>query len=766
MQRGLLFLLILLAGNIGIAQTGLTKYVNPFIGTGGHGHSYPGATMPHGMVQLSPDTRLEGWDGCGGYHYSDSFIYGFSHTHLSGTGVSDYGDLLIMPMTGDPSPDNKIYGSVFRHNTEKASPGFYRVMLDDDHILAELTATSRAGLHSYTFPASDKSNIILDLKHRDEVLESNIKIVSNTSVEGMRRSRAWAIDQHVYFVMEFSKPFLSNGIWLNDTLQTNSKSASGLNLKAFFSFNSKANEKILVRVGISSVSIEGARKNLAAEIKGFSFDAIKQKATLAWQKELNRIQVTGGSSDQRTIFYTALYHSMIVPHLNMDVDRSYRGRDNKIHTADGFTNYSVFSLWDTYRAAHPLYTIIDRQRTRDYINTFLAQYKQGGRLPVWELSSNETDCMIGYHSVPVIVDAAIKGISGFDKTLALQAMKKSANWNHLGLPALIDHGFIDHDDEHENVSKTLEYAYDDWCISEFAKMLGKKNDQQEFAKRAQYYKNLLDPVTGFIMPRKNGNWLQPFDPREVNNNYTEANGWQYNFYVPHDMDGYTKIIGGKQRLEAKLDSLFSVSSETTGRVQADITGLIGQYAHGNEPSHHIAYLYSFAGKPYKTQKLVGRIMSDMYHNRPDGLSGNEDCGQMSAWYVLSALGFYPVTPASGEYVFGLPLFDKVVINLENGKKFTIHNRAIQIKNNPVNKDGRNSYRTEQYIAAINLNKKPFKQWYFNHSYLASGGELEFVMSDAQQLLTGWKYPSTKIFADEIVPNPLIKGGEISLKVKK
>ncbi len=448
-------------------------------------------------------------------------------------------------------------------------------------------------------------------------------------------------------------------------------------------------------------------------------------------------------------FYTALYHTSIVPNINQDVDGQYRGRDNKIHTATGFTNYSVFSLWDTYRGAHPLYTIIDKKRTLDYIKTFLTQYQQGGRLPVWELSSNETDCMIGYHSVPVMVDAYMKGINQFDTLLALEAMKKSATWNHLGLPALMDHGFLEVDDEHESVSKTLEYAYDDWCIAQFAKKLGSTTDYDNYIKRAQAYKNILDLQTGFMRPRKNGSWLTPFDPREVNNNFTEANSWQYSFYTPQDINGYIEMIGGRKKMEDKLDQLFSENSKTTGREQSDITGLIGQYAHGNEPSHHIAYLYNFTGSAHKTQKMINRIMKDMYHDTPDGLEGNEDCGQMSAWYILSALGFYPVTPGTTDYIIGTPLFSSAIINLENGKTFTIKAEGVTNEN--------------FYIRSAKLNDSIHNKSYISHFDIENGGALQFNMADTATSFGKANFPSTSINDSKIILNPVIDGGPISFK---
>lgn len=734
-----------------VAQQNYVQYVNPFIGTGGHGHTYPGATLPHGMVQLSPDTRLDGWDGCGGYHYSDSFIYGFTHTHLSGTGVSDYGDILLMPMRGTPSPDNKVYGSRFSHAKENATAGYYSVQLEDDNIRAEFTATERVGMHHYTFGSATGNYIILDLKHRDEVIESSLQIIDSVTVSGLRRSKAWALNQFVYFVIRFSKPVFKSGIWEND-MPLNTNSSASKNIKAFFEFNAT---DVFVKVAISPVSIEGARKNMEAELPGWDFESAKKQAEKKWNTELSKIEIESNDAEKLRIFYTALYHTAIVPNLNMDVDSMYRGRDNLIHKAD-FTNYSVFSLWDTYRAAHPLYTIIDRKRTLDYIKTFLAQYQQGGRLPVWELAGNETDCMIGYHSVSVITDAYRKGIRDFDTKLALEAMKKSAEWDQLGLPAYRSKGMIETDDEHESVSKTLEYAYDDWCISQFAEMTGDRKTYLEYAKRAQYYKNMLDVETGFMRPRKNGDWLKPFDPKEVNNHFTEANSWQYSFYFPQDIDGYTRLRGGKKVLERQLDSLFNTSSQTTGRDQSDITGLIGQYAHGNEPSHHIAYLYDYAGAGYKTQEKVHTIMTDFYKDAPDGLIGNEDCGQMSAWYVLSALGFYPVTPGSGEYVIGTPLFPSAKINLENGNSFKITARGVSDQFFYVQYASLHAGNSASSVSSVLS--------ILRHDDLMKGGSMEFKMSGKPEIsLTSYhiEYASGQIASNELlVLNPVIHGGGV------
>ncbi|MDP2876164.1 MAG: GH92 family glycosyl hydrolase, partial [Holophaga sp.] len=656
---------------------GLVGRVNPFIGTGGHGHTFPGASAPFGGVQLSPDTRLDpgDWDGCGGYHYSDSRIHGFSHTHLSGTGVSDYCDVLFAPHTGDWRFTNGKngkpgYGSAFDHASEKAWPGYYAVTLKDYGIRAELTATPRAGLHRYTFPKGKAARLVIDLEHRDEVLESSLRFVGDREIEGYRRSQSWAKDQQVYFVARFSKPFVEHGLVVQGTLLSRASDARDKRLKAAVSFGNQGGA-VLVRVGISAVSVEGARKNLEAEIPDWNFDAVLQQTERAWEKELSKITVEGGTKDQQTIFYTALYHAMLSPNVFQDVDGMYRGRDQAIHGAEPGTHYTVFSLWDTFRALHPLLTIIDRKRSSQFARTFLRQFEEGGQLPVWELAGNETDCMIGYHAVPVLADIILKGIGGFDVLKVFEAMRASAEQDRLGLKPYKALGYVPANEEGESVSKTLEYAYDDWCIAMVAQKLGRTADYERYLKRAQGFKHLFDPSTGFFRGRMEGHWWTPFDPREVNANFTEANAWQYAFFAPQDLDALIGFHGGKAGFAKKLDELFSAQSQISGTAQADITGLIGQYAHGNEPSHHMAYLYSFAGQPWKTQAMVRRILEEFYRNDPDGLIGNEDCGQMSAWYVLSALGFYSVTPGSNTYVIGTPLFPKATLRLENGKTFTI-----------------------------------------------------------------------------------------------
>jgi predicted alpha-1,2-mannosidase len=727
----------------------VSKFVDPFIGTAGHGHTYPGASLPFGMIQLSPDTRLKGWDGCSGYHDSDTVIYGFSHTHLSGTGCSDYGDILFMPATTATGLADYGYRSGFvkSGNRETASAGYYRVLMNNN-IGVELTCTKRAGMHRYTFPPVQNPMIVVDLKHRDKVLDSKLRVVSDSEIEGMRISSSWADKQILYFVARFSKPFNTFRIDKDGIPVTGSRDVTGTNIISEFIFPTGTENKILVKVGLSAVSCENARKNLDAEIPGWDFDKVAEDADNAWNEELGKILVSGGTREQMTTFYTSLYHSLLNPNLYSDIDGSYRGRDLKVHTSKGIDYYTVFSLWDTYRAEHPLFTIIEQKRTTDFIQTFLTQYEQGGLLPVWELSSNETDCMIGYHSVPVIADAYIKGIRGFDAAKALEAMKHSANQDRLGLKYYKHLGFIPGDKEGESVSKTLEYAYDDWCIARMAHSMGATADYTNFIRRAQDYKNLFDPSTGFMRGKLNGSWFSPFDPAEVNFNYTEANAWQYSFCVPQDIDGLINLLGGKEKMAAKLDTMFSAASQTTGREQVDITGLIGQYAQGNEPSHHMAYLYDYIGEPWKTQELVHKICSELYTSRRDGLCGNEDCGQMSAWYVMSAMGFYAVTPGNTTYAIGTPLFPETKILLENKKEFIIKADNVSSRN--------------FYIQSVKLNGKSYSKCYIDHSDIMAGGILEFVMGDSPNKSWGTgqdDYPETKISDDPITPGPFITGGK-------
>ena len=720
-------------------------FVNPFLGTGGHGHTYPGASLPFGMMQLSPDTRLEGWDGCSAYHNSDSVIYGFSHTHLSGTGCSDYGDILIMPVKGQVVLDNYGFRSKFRKITEKARPGYYEVVLDGPGVKAELTTTLRTGMHRYEFNNPNNAGLVLDLKHRDLVLDSRLKINGPDEIEGMRISQAWASKQILFFVIRFSKPVSSYRVKSGNEISTSISEINGTDIKAEFDFILKKGESLLLKIGISAISAEGARKNLDKENPGWDFEAIARQALDSWNRELGKIVVEGGSNDQKSVFYTALYHAMLSPNLYMDADGQYLGRYLKAHTAHGFDYYTVFSLWDTYRAEHPLLTLIDRKRTGDFINTFLKQYQEGGKLPVWELSSNETGCMIGYHSVPVIVDAWLKGITDFDAGLALKAMKNSAEQDELGLKYYKSLGYIPSDREGESVSRTLEYAYDDWCIALMAKALGKTVDYNSYIRRAQYYKNLFDQTTGFMRAKSNAGWFSPFDPSEVNFNYTEANAWQYSFYVPQDLSGLMNLMGGREKFAEKLDALFTAPSATSGREQADISGMIGQYAHGNEPSHHMAYLYDYAGKPWKTQELIHRICDELYRNDPDGLCGNEDCGQMSAWYVLSAMGFYPVVPGSGVYAIGTPLFPKVSIHLENGKTFTIEAKGIS--------------RHKFYISSSTFNGDPYNKCFITHADIMQGGKMTFTMAMQPDTSRGSRdgdFPVSSITDGLITPVPAVE----------
>jgi predicted alpha-1,2-mannosidase len=696
------------------AQKDYTQLVNPFIGTGGHGHTYPGATMPFGMMQLSPDTRMADWDGSSGYHYSDSVIYGFSHTHLSGTGIPDYCDILFMPADKFPGWSNKDYRSSFSHKNEKASPGYYEVYLDKYHVKAELSTSLRSGMHQYVFPSATTSgSLIIDLQHRDKVLDAYLEKVNDHELRGYRRSRSWAQNQVVYFYLKFEQPITSIKFNSNDT----NGHLQGTDVKAFVTVDLKGNI-LRCKVGISGVSMDGAKANLDAEIPAWNFNKLKSDAKAAWNKELSKIDIKGGTKDQQSVFYTALYHTMVVPNIYQDVDGQYRGTDEKVHKAEGFTNYTVFSLWDTYRAYHPLMTILNQKRTTDWINTFLHEYKNAGMLPVWELSGNETFCMIGYHSVPVIVDAYQKGIRGFDTKLALEAMRSYAESNRFGLDVYRKQGYISNDKEHESVSKTLEYAYDDWCIAQFAKMTGNDSVYTNYMQRAQSWKNVFDPDTKNMRGKLQGMWQHPFDPKEINNFFTEGNSWQYSFAVPQDIQTLIQMHGGKDSFKLKLDELFTTSSKTTGREQADVTGLIGQYAQGNEPSHHMAYLYNYVGHPNRTQEIVHKICSEFYKNAPDGLIGNEDCGQMSAWYVLSALGFYPVCPGTGEYVIGTPLFDRATIHLENGKKFVISSSGL----------AKDAY----YIVHASLNEKKYEKSYLAYNDIMTGGELIFTLSNIPQ----------------------------------
>ena len=602
----------------------LTQYVNPFVGTDAHGHTFPGAVAPFGMVQLSPDNRPKAgdWDGCSGYHYSDGVIYGFSHTHLSGTGCDDLCDILLLPGT-QPSP--------FSHEREAAAPGYYEVFLDGPQVQVRLTAGRRVGVHEYTFPAGSQPQVTLDLRHRDPLDAWRITPQGRTAVSGWRQSSSWARGQDVYFWIEFSAPARCK-------LQDGGR-------RAVLTFPRSA-RTLTVRVAISSVSEENARQNLLAEYPE-SFEAQRAQTEAAWEAYLSKLTCPWSDEEHLRRFYTALYHTGIHPSLYSDANGEYRGMDRQVHRAEGWERYTTLSLWDTFRAEHPLLWEIEPERSLDFIRTFLSIYDECGKLPVWELWGYETNCMIGYNAAPVIADAIARGYTDFDVEKALEALLASSMRPEFGLDSFRANGLVLADDEHESVSKTLEYAYDDWCVAQVARYLGRQDVYEQYMTSAQYWRNVFDPATGFMRARLNGRWYTPFDPREVNNNYTEANSWQYSLFVPQDIAGLTDALGGPEALEARLDAMFGAEEGNTGRTQADITGTIGQYAQGNEPSHHVAYLYDYAGRPDKRQARVDQILETLYSSAPDGLCGNDDCGQMSAWYVLSALGRYPVCPGNG-----------------------------------------------------------------------------------------------------------------------
>lgn len=718
-----------------------TPRVNPFIGTGGHGHTYPGATAPFGMIQLSPDTRFDGWDGCSGYHYSDSIIYGFSHTHLSGTGVSDYGDLLIVPQVGKAKTmpgylQSDGYGSRFSHDKEKAKPGYYDVHLEDGDIDVKLVVSERAGMHEYTFNnTTEKKYILIDLNHRDKLSSATMNVLSTTKISGSRVSEAWATQQYFYFFMELDTPMEKSQLIEKDGQK-----------KILLTFPKEV-QKIMLRVGISAVDAEGARLNLEQEIKDWNINALRARTVQLWEKELSKITFKPVDWKALEIFYTALYHSFIAPNIFSDVDGRYRGRDLQIHRLEDKDDaqYTVFSLWDTYRATHPLFTITQQARTEQFIQTFLRQYSEGGDLPVWELAANETECMIGFHSVSVIADAYAKGIRGFDKKSAIMAMKATAGFDEFAKRQFMQEGYINAGDEPESVSKALEYAYDYFCISS---MLDETDPDSHKFRRGQYnFLNSYDPSTKFMRARRSGLWFAPFDPSEVNFNYTEANSWQYSLYAPHAVGTLRDLLGGKDGLEKWLDELFTTDMALSGRDQADITGLIGQYAHGNEPSHHMAYLYNYTNRPDKTNLYVDRILNEMYSKEPDGLSGNEDCGQMSSWYVLSALGLYQIAPGNPCYELGRPLYETASIQLENGKSidFTAYENSPEAK----------------YIQHVYWNEVELERHYISHDELMQGGKLEIIMGTEPLLSrSGFSHaPTLEGIPEDFIPLPFFTNTE-------
>lgn len=698
-------LALVLAGfsmSVSAAQDSFTQFVNPYIGTGGHGHVFLGANVPFGAVQLGPTQITRGWDWCSGYHYSDSLIIGFGHMHLSGTGIGDLGDIAFLPTF-----DAKTYTERFSHDAEYVRPGYYTVRLADSKILVELTATQRAGMHRYTYPLSSKQPLLkLNLKQGigwDKMTKCQLTQENPTTVSGYRLSEGWAKDQRVYFVAEFSRAV---------KLQEMQADSVGI-----FSFDD-ATKPLLVRVGISAVSVDNAKANLRAEIKDWNFDRVAQEADAAWNDELGKIKVETPNLDDKTIFYTGLYHTMIAPSVFSDVNGQYRGSDGKIYQGD-FVNYTTLSLWDTYRAAHPLMTIIHPEKQRDIAQTFLHIFQQQGKLPVWHLVGNETDCMVGNPGIPVLADIVLKGFD-VDKKAAYQAMRTSSLLDERSLDNLKKFGYIpwNRDSTFETVAKGLEYALADACVAKVAKLLGEKKDYQYFFNRSKSYKYYFDKKTGFMRGVDNGKFREPFNPfhsSHRNDDYTEGNAWQYTWLVPHDVPGLIKLFGGKRPFVTKLDSLFTISGDLGENASPDISGLIGQYAHGNEPSHHILYMYNYVGQHDKTAEKVREVLKAMYHNDFDGLSGNEDVGQMSAWYILSSLGIYQVEPAGGRYMFGSPLFDKAIVNVGKGKTFTIiaHNNSAK----------------NVYVQQIKLNGRPYKKLYIDYKDIVSGGTLEFFMTD-------------------------------------
>ena len=709
----------------------VARLVDPLIGSGGHGHVFVGASVPFGAVQVGPTNFHQGWDWCSGYHYSESILVGFSQLHLSGTGIADLGDIVLMPYTGrlvtgpgslkDPDAG---YASRYTHDREQVRPGFYSVDLLDHDVHVELTATERVGLHRFRYPADKPARLAIDLEFENgagRALETKIRRVDGSTVVGSRRSKGWAKDQRVYFALKSSKPFAEFRIFLGDrevgegAAAATTAAAKGRGLRAMGTYEESPGE-VLVRVGVSPVSEENALANLEAEAGNADFDAVAVAAKAAWNEELGRIQIQADDRTKR-IFYTALYHTMIAPTLFNDRNGDYRGADGKVYRNAQFDTYTIFSLWDTYRAAHPLFTLTQPERVGHFIQTMLAIRDQQGKLPVWHLMANETDTMVGYHAVPVVVDAYFKGLLEADPERAYEAIRSSAMRDDRGLEYIKTIGYIPADKEGESVAKAMEYAIDDWCIAQMAKALGKRDDYEYFSGRAKAYREYFDPETKFMRGKlADGTWREPFDPvvsAHRRDDYCEGNGWQYLWLVPHDPEGLIELLGGDEPFCDKLDKLFSVESVKSEAASADISGLIGQYAHGNEPGHHTTYLYAFAGQQWKTARLVREILTTLYSDQPDGLSGNEDCGQMSAWYVFSALGIYPVNPAAGVYVFGSPLVNKATINLPDGRTF-----AITAENNgPEN----------CYIQSVELNGQPYSKSYITHPDIVAGGTLRFVM---------------------------------------
>lgn len=720
-----------------------TQYVNVFIGTGGHGHTYPGAVVPHGAIQPSPDTRIYGWDACSGYYYNDSTINGFSHTHLSGTGCCDLGDVLIMPTVGEQDitqeeerGQTKAYASAFSHEREKAEPGYYSVMLDRYGIQAEITSTTRGAIHRWTFPKSEDAGVIVDLDYSldDQVnIGMQLEVISDTEVVGHKMTKFWAFDQYINFYAKFSKPFTYTIV--DDTVTVGDKQKP--RRKALLKFAAtEEGEVIYAKVGVSAVDIDGAKNNVLSEIPEWDFDGVKAAAHQRWSEYLAKIDIETSDADHRAIFYTALYHAGLQPYTFTDADGRYYGMDMKVHQGDAEKPvYTIFSTWDTFRAWHPLQTIIAPEFNGELVKSLLLKAREGGILPMWELCSNYTGCMIGYHSVPIIADAYIKGYRDIDINEAYKAMRRTAEYDTTGIIApkavaaiLMNQakywknkaGYVPCDKDNEAVAKALEFAYNDWCIAQIAKEVGDTAGVALYENFAKAYKIYYDPEVGYMRGKDSeGKWRTPFDPARSthrSDDYCEGNAWQWSWFVPHDPEGLMDLVGGKDVFISKLDALFAASSEITGEsVSADISGLIGQYAHGNEPSHHIIHFYNYAGQPWKTQELIDQVLYTLYFNNDNGLSGNEDCGQMSAWYILNAMGFYQVCPGKPVYSIGRPLYDKVTINLTNGKKFVIE--AI------------NNSRENKYIQSMELNGKALTEPFFTHDDIMQGGKLVFTMGN-------------------------------------
>ena len=724
------------------AEQDYASYVNPFIGTGGHGHTYPGAVVPNGMIQHSPDTRIYEWDACSGYYYEDTTINGFSHTHVSGTGCADYGDVLLMPTVGKQEyhpmgakSQQMAYCSAFSHDNEVAQPGYYSVLLERYNVKAELTATKRAAIHRYTFPEAEDAGFILDFDYsieRQTNEEMKIEVISDTEIRGHKKTVYWAFDQYINFYAKFSKPFTYTLV--TDSVALEEGGPLLPTAKVLLQFPTAQNEEVLVKVGVSAVDMDGARKNVEAEIPGWDFDGVRSAARQAWNGYLSKIDIRTQNADQRTMFYTALYHTGLQPNLFTDADGRYFGMDLKPHQGSvDEPVYTIFSLWDTFRAYHPLMTIIDPELNEAFIRSLIQKEKEGGVFPMWELAGNYTGTMIGYHAASLIADSYAKGYRNFDVKEAYRACLRTAEYDTTGIithPRVLPHlmpqakywknkiGYVPCDKDNESVAKALEYAYDDWCISQLAEAMGDEPNRTKYAAFAEGYKVYFDPSTRFMRGLDSeGNWRTSFNPRASthrNDDYCEGTAWQWTWFVPHDVDGLVELMGGRDAFIGKLDSLFVADSSLEGEsVSVDISGLIGQYAHGNEPSHHIAHLYNYVGQPYKTQALVDSVLHTLYFNEPNGLSGNEDCGQMSAWYVLNAMGFYQVCPGKPVYSIGRPLFDEAAIRLQNGNTFTIiaHNNS----------------RDNKYVRKIILNGEELAAPFFNHQDIVNGGTLELTM---------------------------------------